>query len=293
MGRWARLALSVAAGVLVLVLVSWHGSSIRAEAERERQELLAAYGGDVVNVCVASRDIAAGDVLDEGDVQMEEWIAGLLPTGAATSIEDVVGKRATSSVPARAVLCPVYFQERAGALEVPEGMVAVSVPADPAHAVGGSIAPGDTVDVYLAGSGLADRICRATVIDTSAEQAGGAAAELSWVTVAVEPERVPELLAATAKGSVSLVVPGAGMEADVPASTEEADDARGADATGRDAAEASSVGGGMDDDGEPAGASAGASGGVGGGASTGEATDEMPAEGDGATTEKAERGSDA
>lgn len=226
MKRGVRLAISVASGILAFALASWYGASIRAEAARERQELLAAYGGDVVSVCVATRDVDAGELIDEGDIELTEWVAGLLPADSATSIDEVVGKRATSNIPARAVLCPAYFQERGGMLEVPEGMVAVSVPVDSAHAVGGTLACGDTVDVYLAGTGIADRVCRAQVIATSADETGGTSADLSWVTVAVAPDRVSELLAATAKGSVSLVVPGSDVEGLDEEASSDADEAR-------------------------------------------------------------------
>lgn len=233
-----RLAISVASGILAFVLASWYGASIRAEAARERQELLAAYGGDVVSVCVATRDVDAGELIDEGDIELTEWVAGLLPADSATSIDEVVGKRATSNIPARAVLCPAYFQERGSTLEVPEGMVAVSVPVDSAHAVGGTLACGDTVDVYLAGTGIADRVCRAQVIATSADETGGTSADLSWVTVAVAPDRVSELLAATAKGSVSLVVPGSDVEGLDEEASSDADEEREAERseTARDAA---------------------------------------------------------
>ena len=226
MKRGVRLAISVASGILAFALASWYGASIRAEAARERQELLAAYGGEVVSVCVATRDVDAGELIDEGDIELTEWVAGLLPADSATSIDEVVGKRATSNIPARAVLCPAYFQERGGTLEVPEGMVAVSVPVDSAHAVGGTLACGDTVDVYLAGTGIADRVCRAQVIATSADETGGTSADLSWVTVAVAPDRVSELLAATAKGSVSLVVPGSNVEGLDEEASSDADEAR-------------------------------------------------------------------
>ena len=226
MKRGVRLAISVASGILAFALASWYGASIRAEAARERQELLAAYGGEVVSVCVATRDVDAGELIDEGDIELTEWVAGLLPADSATSIDEVVGKRAKSNIPARAVLCPAYFQERGGTLEVPEGMVAVSVPVDSAHAVGGTLACGDTVDVYLAGTGIADRVCRAQVIATSADETGGTSADLSWVTVAVAPDRVSELLAATAKGSVSLVVPGSNVEGLDEEASSDADEAR-------------------------------------------------------------------
>ena len=233
MRREIRLAISLVSGAVALALALWYGSSVRAGAERERQEVLAAYGGNLVSVCVASRDVARGETLDETNVRMEEWVAGLLPEGAATSIDELAGKRVTSNVPERAVLCPTYFQVQAGALEVPKGTVAVSVPVDASHAAGGALETGDEVDVYLSGTGIADRLGTAQVITTSSEQAAGGTSDLSWVTLAVEPERVSELLSATSKGTISLVVPGADVsaldqdkgEGDEPVEDETGDDA--------------------------------------------------------------------
>lgn len=236
MKRTTRLVLSVAAGCLAMGLAFAYGSSVRAEAEQARQEMLAAYGGDLVTVCVASRAIEPGEELDESNVRAEEWVASLLPPGAETSIEELVGRRATSTVPERAVICPAYLEERGGALEVPEGMVAVSVTADASHAVGGSVAPGDEVDVYVSNAGVADLLCRARILETSAHASETDGADLSWVTLAVEPERVEELLAATAKGTVSLTVPGAGASSGTDEETPAGDvDEAGGDGAPADA----------------------------------------------------------
>ena len=97
MKRTTRLMLSVASGILAAGLALWYGSSVRAEADQARQEVLAAYGGELVSVCVASHDVDAGEVLSEANVQVEEWVASLLPDEAETSLEDLVGQRATSS----------------------------------------------------------------------------------------------------------------------------------------------------------------------------------------------------
>ena len=88
-----------------------------------RREALESYGGDLVVVCVATRDIEPGDTLDESNVAVEEWVASLLPPDAVTSLADVAGKMATSRIPQRAVLCPAYMETRAGDIEVPDGHV--------------------------------------------------------------------------------------------------------------------------------------------------------------------------
>ena len=53
---------------------------------------------------------------------------------------------------------------------------------------------------------LALRVDVAEARETALAAAGGG--EVSWVTVAVDPASVPELLAATTVGQVTLVVPG-------------------------------------------------------------------------------------
>ena len=86
-------------------------------------------------------------------------------------------------------------------------MVAVSVASDEEHALGGAIKAGDHVDVYASRDSVADLLLSAQVLDTSSERLGGAA--LSWVTLGVEPERVPELLAVTSQGMVTIATGGA------------------------------------------------------------------------------------
>ncbi len=203
-----RLIASVASGLLAAALSLWYGASLQAGAEQERQEMLAAYGGDLVSVCVASRDIEAGETIDEGCVRVEEWVAGMLPSGALTSVDDVIGKQATSAIPEQAVLCPLYFEARSGSFGYTRR---------PGCGLGGRrrrpcrgrlYRAGTSVDVYVSANGVADRLCGAHVIDTSAQGQGAASGDLSWVTLAVEPDCVTVMLAATAKGTIALAAPG-------------------------------------------------------------------------------------
>lgn len=206
MKRSVRLAISVVTGIAAAVVALAYASSVRQEAQAAQQEALARYGGELVAVCVASRDIEPGDMIDEGNVVVEEWVTSLLPPEAMTSLGDVAGRVATSHIPERAVLSPVYFETQSGSLEIPADKVAVCVASDPQHAVGGSLARGDTVDVYVSDAEITDRLLSARVLDTSALAQGGG--DLSWVTLAVDPERVSEVLAAMSAGQITLVAPG-------------------------------------------------------------------------------------
>ena len=207
MRRRTRIAISVLSGVAAAVIALLYVTAIRDEAAREQRKTMERYGGDVVSVCVATRDIEPGEVLDEGNVALEEWVSGLLPEGAMTSVRDAVGKTATSRIPKRAVLNPAYLERKESSTKVPRGRVAVSVASDAEHAVGGALERGEVVDVYVSGDALADRLVQAQVIDTSALADNGG--ELKWVTLAVSPERVREVLAAASRGTITLVKPGA------------------------------------------------------------------------------------
>lgn len=203
MRKKARVVVSVVSGLLAALLTCWYVTSVREEAQVRQREAIESYGGDVTRVCVATRDIEPGELIDDGNVAVEDWVSSLLPSDAYTSMEGVAGKTATSRIPKRAVVSSAYFTEtRVGSLEVPGGMVAVSVASDEEHALGGAIKAGDRVDVYASRNSVADLLLSAQVLDTSATRIEGAA--LSWVTLGVEPERVPELLAATSQGMVTI-----------------------------------------------------------------------------------------
>ena len=79
MKRSVRLAISVVTGIAAAVVALAYASSVRQEAQAAQQEALARYGGELVAVCVASRDIEPGDMIDEGNVVVEEWVTSLLP----------------------------------------------------------------------------------------------------------------------------------------------------------------------------------------------------------------------
>lgn len=210
MKRKKRLALSALAGFAAAAIALMAIGDVRAEAARTEQEALARYGGDLTAVCVATRGIDPGERIDEGNVEVVEWVSSMLPVDAVTSLKDAVGKTSTSRIPAGAPLSSVYFERRESALEIPQGKVAVSVSSDAEHAVGGVLERGEIVDVYLSRDALADRLAQAEVLNTSTLANGGG--DVSWVILAVDPEAVKELLVAASQGTVWLVIPNADVE---------------------------------------------------------------------------------
>ena len=195
MKRTVRLGLSAVMG-LSAALLAWSAvAGAHAEAEQASRRALERYGGDVTRVCVALREIEPGDEISEGNVKVVEWVSSLMPEDALTSMGDVSGLVATARIPAHTPLAKAHFLRDERAVQVPRGTVAISV------------ASGDEVDVYVADASVADRLTRAEVLDTSVLADGGG--DLSWVTLAVDASAVRDVLAATTRGEVTLVLPGA------------------------------------------------------------------------------------
>ena len=69
MRRNKTAAAGAICGVLCALCVLGYTQSVRGEAERARADALARYGGDQVEVCVAKRDIAAGETVDSGAIE--------------------------------------------------------------------------------------------------------------------------------------------------------------------------------------------------------------------------------
>ena len=184
--------------------------SVQGEANAARAEALARYGGEQVEVCVAMRDIAAGERMDASAMETRLWIADLLPEDAVRNASDVAGKTVTSSILKGEVICAKRFEALRSALEIPAGKEAVSVPAKAVQAVGGAVSAGMNVDVYSSGDTTTKALARnVIVLDTSVGDSGSiVSGESGWITLAVDPERVQEIIEASNRTSLYFVLPG-------------------------------------------------------------------------------------
>lgn len=210
MKRRTTTAAGIACGAVCAVCVLAFTQGVRAEADAARSEALARYGGEQIEVCVATRDIAAGEAVDASCMETRLWVADLLPAEAVRSTEEVSGKTASSAILAGEVLSMRRFQGVEGRVEVPEGLAAVSVPAKDVQAVGGAVRAGEKVDMYATGGTSTDLLASdVLVLATSASTDDAASdAQVSWVTVAVEPDRVQEVVSAAQRTELYFALPG-------------------------------------------------------------------------------------
>lgn len=202
--------IAVACGVVCAACVAIFMMSVQGEAEAARAEALARYGGEQVEAYVATRDIVAGERVDLSAVETKLWVADLLPEKAVRAASDVVGKTATSAIYKGEVITTGRFESERDSIDVPSGTQAVSVPAKAVQAVGGAIRAGMSVDIYSSGDSTTTALAQnVSVLDTSVGNSGSmVSSDNGWVTLAVEPEKVQELIAASNRTTLYFTLPG-------------------------------------------------------------------------------------
>ncbi|QOY61008.1 SAF domain-containing protein [Thermophilibacter immobilis] len=206
MTRRLRFVLSGALALLAAVLCASYGQHVRDEADRVRAEALERYGGEVVNLVVASDGLEAGDIVDRQSVVERDWIFDLAPEGAVTDLESVLGTEVTVPVAAGAPLTSLNFRDDADAVEVPSGRVALSVPVTDKLALPSSVAAGGMLVAYeVQDAGTKVVSSSLQVLRAPGEQTtvGSHAA----ITLAALPDDVAPVLAASAQGSLRLALP--------------------------------------------------------------------------------------
>ena len=228
-----RVLVSALCGLCCAACVGLYLVGVKGEADAARAEALARYGGDQIEVCVASRDIAAGEVVESGAVATKLWVADLLPDGAVTDPARIVGQRVGSAIYRGEVICAQRTEISESELSVPEGMAAISVPARAVQAVGGLVEAGMVVDVYATGPASTTRLVAGALVLASSAANEGASAQAAWLTLAVEPDQVQEVVAAAQNLELYFTLPpAAASEAADAGEGEEggAEDLEGADA---------------------------------------------------------------
>ena len=210
MKRTRTMIVGIVCGIACAACVLLYLQDVGARAEAARAEALDRFGGEQLEVCVAKRDIATGETIDEGSIEKRLWIADLLPETPVTVLSEVVGKQATSAILKGEVITLRRFEESFSAVEVPDDLTAVSVPARDVQAVGGALRPGMLVDVYAAGQSSALLVAHGVlVLSTNASDSTKSATDaVSWVTLALSPENVQEVVSIAQSSQLYFTLPG-------------------------------------------------------------------------------------
>jgi Flp pilus assembly protein CpaB len=195
-----RLTGRLSRGHVVMVVAGLVGVVLSFAALRQQE-------GDT-RVLVAAREIRAGEVVHRDDFRTEAvtMSPSLLTTIVrAADARSVAGRVAATTIDRGELVARRTLRPRAAR----HGLRAMSVPIDPARAVGGRLAAGDRVDVLFAGErAVSIIVADAEVLAVDARDRGGIGQSTSpfTVTIAVSARESQLVAAAIADGELSLAL---------------------------------------------------------------------------------------
>jgi pilus assembly protein CpaB len=188
----------VSRGHVVMVVAGLVGVVVSFAALRQHD--------GAARVMVASHEIRAGERVSADDFRTEAvtMSAPLLATVVrAREVDGVVGRIAGATMAEGEIISKRMLRPRAARA----GQRAMSIPIDPARAVGGRLAAGDRVDVLFAGErAVSIIVADAEVLAVDARGRGGIGESASpfTVTIAVTARQSQLVAAAVADGNISL-----------------------------------------------------------------------------------------
>lgn len=175
-----------------------------------RASAIRSYGGERAEVLVANKTIPIGGTIDESNTSVQEWLVDFLPQGqAARNYEELQGLVAQTEIRVNEPVLLERVGDGSSRITVPDGLAAASVASDDVLAVGGAIRAGSVVDVYVeASSGEITMLGEHILVLETSTLEDSKEKQISWVTLAVKPSSVSDLIAAASKGTIHFVLPG-------------------------------------------------------------------------------------
>ena len=134
------------AAILVFIIIYFILSAVFSDKKAP-----AAAPAAMVPVIEASRDIEPQTVITEDMVKAVDVSSNLVPSGALTDKNAVVGKKAGTTILSGDVITARKLSQKAGGFVglIPDGMRAVSLSVNDVTGVSGFAKPGDKVDILL------------------------------------------------------------------------------------------------------------------------------------------------
>lgn len=134
------------AAILVFLIIYFILSAVFSDKKEEKPVAAA-----MVPVIEASRDIEPQTVITEDMVKAVEVSSNMVPSGALTDKNAVVGKKAGTTIFSGDMITARKLSQKAGGFVglIPDGMRAVSFSVNDVTGVSGFAKPGDKVDILL------------------------------------------------------------------------------------------------------------------------------------------------
>ena len=120
--------LATACGIVAALCVFAYTATIQSEASMARASAIRGYGGERVEVLVASKTIPIGSAIDESNTTMQEWLVDLLPQGqAAQGYDELEGMVAQTEIRVNEPVLLERVGDGSSRITVPDGLAAASV----------------------------------------------------------------------------------------------------------------------------------------------------------------------
>lgn len=178
MTKKIRILISVLSALLASFCFFAYVQSVRAEAEKSRAEAIQKYGGELTSILVATKQIEPGETLSSSNTQVKSWISDLIPEGAITNPESVMGRTVSSVIGVGMPVVSLHLRSVASQITIPENLIGLTI----SHGEKYGLAEGT---LYTSSS----------------------------VTLGLTPEQVPAVLSAYARGTLRFTLPGSKINA--------------------------------------------------------------------------------
>jgi pilus assembly protein CpaB len=208
--------------ILALAVISGLAAgyaALRYLSDRPMPVMVSSSRGETVPVVLAARDLPLGSVLEDTDLRVVDWPAGVVPAGFAGSKDELVGRSLVAEVQTNEAILATKLAElglRGIIPLIPPGMRALSIRVDQVVGVAGFVTPQTRVDVILIMTpvGGSDPVSKVILQNVQALAAGaeiqetedGRPVTVPVVTVLVTPAEAEKLALASHEGEIRLAL---------------------------------------------------------------------------------------
>ena len=206
-----RILISVLSALLASFCFFAYVQSVRAEAEKSRAEAMQNYGGELTSILVATKQIEPGETLSSSNTQLKSWISDLIPEGAITNPESVMGRTVSSVIGVGMPVVSLHLRSVASQISIPENLVGLTISHGEKYGLAERLSAGTKLAAYEVTDSLIT--CIASDIAVLSDDTEGTLYTSSSVTLGLTPEQVPAVLSAYARGTLRFTLPGSKINA--------------------------------------------------------------------------------
>lgn len=210
MTKKTRILISVLSALLASFCFFAYVQSVRAEAEKSRAEAMQKYGGELTSILVATKQIEPGETLSSSNTQVKSWISDLIPEGAITNPESVMGRTVSSVIGVGMPVVSLHLRSVASQITIPENLIGLTISHGEKYGLAERLSTGTKLAAYEVTDSLIT--CIASDISVLSDDTEGTL-YTSSVTLGLTPEQVPAVLSAYARGTLRFTLPGSKINA--------------------------------------------------------------------------------